>query len=121
MNRQHSNVRLSYNEPNLSNHFHHREILSLRKKKNSSILKLKEKHLERFRYDKIEAKIIREFHRHGVTPENPAAYSARYGDSLLDTKDLLQRVEELGITEDLVKFFFFFVSNEFFFFSHYQM
>lgn len=59
-----------------------------------------------FRYDKIEAKVVREFRRHGVTPENPDTYTARYGDSLLDTQDLLFKVKELGITEDLVSFRF---------------
>jgi len=58
--------------------------------------------LEYLSYDQIEAKIVRQFKRHGITPEDPENYSTRYGNSLLDTKDLLAKVQELGITEDIV-------------------
>ena len=56
-----------------------------------------------FRYDKVEAKVIRQFQNQGISLENPENYSTRYGDSLLDTKDLLEKVKELGITEDIVR------------------
>ena len=51
----------------------------------------------------MEAKIVRQFQRHGIASEDPEAYSTRYGDSLLDTKALLAKVRELGITEDIVR------------------
>lgn len=55
-----------------------------------------------FRYDKIEAKVIRQFQNQGISLEDPENYSTRYAGSLLDTKDLLEKVKELGITEDIV-------------------
>ncbi|CAF2399205.1 unnamed protein product [Rotaria sp. Silwood2] len=52
-------------------------------------------------YDNVQVKVVRQFERLGITPEDPQKYSARYGDSLLDAKDLLAQAKELGITEDL--------------------
>ncbi|CAF4676258.1 unnamed protein product [Rotaria sp. Silwood1] len=52
-------------------------------------------------YDNVQVKVFRQFERLGITPEDPQKYSARYGDSLLDTKDLLAQAKELGITEDI--------------------
>ncbi|CAF0968330.1 unnamed protein product [Rotaria sordida] len=52
-------------------------------------------------YDQIQVKVVRQFERLGISPEDPEKYSARYGNTLLDPKDLLAQVKELGITEDL--------------------
>jgi hypothetical protein len=40
--------------------------------------------------------------RLGVKPEDPANYSKSYGNSLLDTEQLLAQIKELGISLDLV-------------------
>ncbi|CAF3609616.1 unnamed protein product [Rotaria sp. Silwood1] len=52
-------------------------------------------------YEPIQPRIIRSFERLGITPEDPHKYSATYGDSLLQTEQLLEQIKELGITEDL--------------------
>jgi hypothetical protein len=62
--------------------------------------------LKFLRYDKVEAKVIRQFERYGIKPADPEYYSTLYGDSLLDTNMLLAKARELGITEDLVCYFF---------------
>lgn len=55
-----------------------------------------------FSYEKVHAKVLRQFQNQGISSEDPQSYSARYGDALLDAKDLLEKVKELGITEDIV-------------------
>lgn len=37
-----------------------------------------------------------------MTPEDPHQYASAYGNSLLETEQLLAQIRELGITEDLV-------------------
>jgi hypothetical protein len=58
--------------------------------------------LKYLRYDKVEARIVRQFERLGIKSEDPENYSVCYGNSLLDTQQLLTQARELGITEDLV-------------------
>lgn len=50
----------------------------------------------------MQSRIIRQFERLGVTPADPLNYSSIYGNSLLETEQLLTQIRELGITEDLV-------------------
>ncbi|CAF0975998.1 unnamed protein product [Adineta steineri] len=52
-------------------------------------------------YERVEPRIIRQFRRLGVTPADPENYTARFGNSLLATSDLLAHVKQLGISEDL--------------------
>ena len=54
------------------------------------------------RYEKVEARVIRQVERLDVAPEDPETYYARYGSTLLDTNELLAQVKQLGIVEDLV-------------------
>ncbi|UJR09541.1 hypothetical protein I4U23_013778 [Adineta vaga] len=52
-------------------------------------------------YEPIQTCIVRQFQRLGVTPEDPTNYSKNYGDSLLDSDQLLAQIKELGINVDL--------------------
>ncbi len=53
-------------------------------------------------YDAVQARVIRQFQRLGVTQENPQAYVARYGASLLDAAALVQQARTAGVVEDIV-------------------
>jgi hypothetical protein len=55
-------------------------------------------------YDAAPSNIVRVFERLGVTEEDPGAYAARYGASLLDPATLVQEARKAGVTEDIVKF-----------------
>jgi len=54
------------------------------------------------RYEPVQTRIVRHFERLGITPADPRNYFSMYGNSLLDTEQLLAQIRELGITEDLV-------------------
>lgn len=56
-------------------------------------------------YEGVEARVVREFKKDGVTRENPSDYVARYGDSLLDSATLTQMARNAGVFEDLVNSF----------------
>ncbi len=53
-------------------------------------------------YDAVQARIVRQFQRLGVTQENPQAYVSRYGVSLLDAATLVQQARAAGVVEDIV-------------------
>ncbi len=53
-------------------------------------------------YDNVQARVIRQFQRLGVTQENPQEYVARYGASLLDAATLVQQARTAGVVEDIV-------------------
>jgi hypothetical protein len=55
-------------------------------------------------YDPIQVRVIRQFQRVGVTQENPQAYVARYGASLLDAATLVQQARSAGVVEDIVNY-----------------
>ncbi|CAF3707095.1 unnamed protein product [Rotaria socialis] len=52
-------------------------------------------------YEPIQPRVVRQFERLGVRPEDPNKYSATYGNVLLSTEQLLAQIKELGITVDL--------------------
>jgi len=52
-------------------------------------------------YEAVQVRIVRQFQRLGVTPENPQAYIARYGASLFDANTLLQQARAAGVIEDI--------------------
>ncbi|CAF0733997.1 unnamed protein product [Adineta steineri] len=52
-------------------------------------------------YDNVQARIVRQFQKLGVQPENPAAYVQRYGAQLLDSVTLVQQARAAGVTEDI--------------------
>ncbi|CAF0862551.1 unnamed protein product [Didymodactylos carnosus] len=52
-------------------------------------------------YEPIQARVVRQFQRLGVTPENPQAYIARYGAQLQDAHSLLQAARQAGVIEDI--------------------
>ncbi len=54
-------------------------------------------------YEQAQVRIIRQFQRLGVTPENPQAYVARYGAQLLDAQALVQQARAAGVVEDIVR------------------
>ncbi len=54
-------------------------------------------------YEAPQVRVIRQFQRLGVTPENPQAYVQRYGASLLDAQTLLQQAHAAGVVEDIVR------------------
>jgi hypothetical protein len=56
-------------------------------------------------YDPVQSNIVRKFENLEVTQENPDAYVARYGASLLDPATLVRQARNAGITEDIVNFF----------------
>ena len=53
-------------------------------------------------YEAPQVRVIRQFQRLGVTPENPQEYLQRYGASLLDIQTLIQQARAAGIVEDIV-------------------
>jgi hypothetical protein len=55
-------------------------------------------------YDAAPSNIIRKFEKLGIAQENPDAYIARYGASLLDPATLMQHARNAGVTEDIVNF-----------------
>ena len=54
-------------------------------------------------YEQAQVRIIRQFQRLGVTLENPQAYVARYGATLLDAQTLVQQARAAGVVEDIVR------------------
>ena len=54
-------------------------------------------------YEAPQVRVIRQFQRLGVTPENPQAYIQRYGASLFDAQTLVQQARAAGVIEDIVK------------------
>jgi hypothetical protein len=52
-------------------------------------------------YEGADARVTRHFEKHEVVQEDPAAYEARYGTSLLDSATLVQRARSIGVHEDL--------------------
>jgi len=52
-------------------------------------------------YEQAQVRIVRQFQRLGVTPENPQAYLQRYGAQLLDAQTLLQQARAAGVVEDI--------------------
>ena len=70
-------------------------------------------------YEQPQVRIVRQFQRLGVTAENPQAYLARYGATLLDAQVLLQQARAAGVVEDIVRrhifsMILFFINNNFF-------
>jgi hypothetical protein len=57
-------------------------------------------------YEGVDTRIARKFEKYDVVREDPAAYAARYGGSLLDSVTLVQQARNYGVNEDLVKYFF---------------
>ncbi len=55
-------------------------------------------------YDTVQARVIRQFQRLGVTQESPQEYVARYGASLLDAATLVQQARSAGVVEDIVTY-----------------
>ena len=53
-------------------------------------------------YETPQVRVVRQFQRLGVTPENPQAYVQRYGTSLFDASTLLQQARAAGVVEDIV-------------------
>ncbi len=58
-------------------------------------------------YEPVQVRIVRRFERLGVTAENPAAYVARYGATLLDAATLVQQARSAGVVEDIVRIYLF--------------
>ena len=54
-------------------------------------------------YEAPQVRVIRQFERLGVTPENPQAYIQRYGESLFDAQTLVQHARAAGVVEDIVR------------------
>jgi len=52
-------------------------------------------------YEAVQARVVRQFQRLGVTQENPQAYIARYGAQLIDAVTLLQQARAAGVVEDI--------------------
>jgi len=52
-------------------------------------------------YDGVQTRIVRRFENLGVVHENPDAYIARYGSSLIDSTTLVQRARDAGVVEDI--------------------
>ena len=53
-------------------------------------------------YEAPQVRVVRQFQRLGVTPENPQAYVQRYGPTLFDTQALVQQARAAGVVEDIV-------------------
>lgn len=53
-------------------------------------------------YDPPQVRVIRQFQRLGVAPEDPQAYIQRYGASLFDAQNLVQQARAAGVVEDIV-------------------
>ncbi|CAF5056484.1 unnamed protein product, partial [Rotaria sp. Silwood1] len=49
----------------------------------------------------VQTRIIRRFENLGITQENPDAYIARYGSTLLSPTALVQEARRCGVTEDI--------------------
>ncbi|UJR14834.1 hypothetical protein I4U23_001819 [Adineta vaga] len=52
-------------------------------------------------YEAPQVRIVRQFQRLGVTPENPQEYVQRYGTSLYDSQTLVQQARAAGVIEDI--------------------
>ncbi|CAF1012800.1 unnamed protein product [Rotaria sordida] len=52
-------------------------------------------------YEAPKVRVIRQFQRLGITPENPQEYIQRYGASLLDSQTLIQQARVAGVVEDI--------------------
>ncbi|CAF4326742.1 unnamed protein product, partial [Rotaria sordida] len=52
-------------------------------------------------YEAPKVRVIRQFQRLGVTPENPQEYIQRYGALLLDSQTLIQQARVAGVVEDI--------------------
>jgi len=52
-------------------------------------------------YEAAQVRIVRQFQRLGVQPENPQAYVQRYGNQLLDSVTLVQQARAAGVLEDI--------------------
>ncbi|CAF1256184.1 unnamed protein product, partial [Didymodactylos carnosus] len=52
-------------------------------------------------YENVQARVVRQFQRLGVTPENPQSYIQRYGAQLKDAQTLLQEARAAGVVEDI--------------------
>jgi hypothetical protein len=55
-------------------------------------------------YETPQVRVIRQFQRLGVTPEDPQAYVQRYGASLFDAQTLVQQARAAGVVEDIVSY-----------------
>jgi hypothetical protein len=53
-------------------------------------------------YEAPQVRVIRQFQRLAVTPEDPQAYIQRYGASLFDSQTLVQQARAAGVIEDIV-------------------
>ena len=53
-------------------------------------------------YEAPQVRVVRQFQRLGITPENPQAYVERYGASLFDAQTLVQQARAAGVIEDIV-------------------
>ncbi|CAF2115095.1 unnamed protein product [Rotaria magnacalcarata] len=52
-------------------------------------------------YEPVQARVIRQFRRIGVNKEDPEAYKARYGSTLLDSPTLVRVARNAGVIEDI--------------------
>ncbi|CAF1527510.1 unnamed protein product [Rotaria sp. Silwood1] len=52
-------------------------------------------------YEPSKVRVVRQFQRLGITPENPQEYMQRYGISLIDSQTLLQQARAAGVVEDI--------------------
>ncbi|CAF4581472.1 unnamed protein product, partial [Rotaria magnacalcarata] len=50
-------------------------------------------------YESPQIRVVRQFQRFGVTPENPEEYIRRYGATLFDSHSLLQQARTVGVVE----------------------
>ena len=57
-----------------------------------------------FVYEPVDARIVRQFKKLGVTKANPDDYEAEFGTSLLDPATLVQKARDAGVYEDIVSF-----------------
>ncbi len=55
-------------------------------------------------YEAAQVRVVRQFQRLGITQENPRAYVARYGATLLDAATLVQQARSVGVVEDIVNY-----------------
>ncbi|CAF0714167.1 unnamed protein product [Adineta steineri] len=52
-------------------------------------------------YDPVQTRIVRQFQRLGVTQQDPQAYVAQYGTTLLDSATLTRLARTAGVVEDI--------------------
>lgn len=52
-------------------------------------------------YDNVQLRIVRKVEQLGVTQEDPEAYVARYGRTLLDSTTLVHEARNAGVVEDI--------------------